>query len=321
MCNSKFEDSFNVSSEGSVKLRTKFTKNFPDSQVQKNVIRVIEDLNMLSVCDIFKFLIKASARKDYLVQVVHLEQTELTPEQTKIIWNEIRSQVNSSFKLFPCADTFDEISDPFTAVWEDTSFDIAVNLLKSVVKYLDSHNIAEIQRVLFLLSSDLSNHNFGGIRELGHSYEEAAKLSKFSYQAYCLMNALCANYIYFSILPLLPYLSENSQLNTSEVETSKSCDFEEPATAYDATTPEDSSVEDEPTPSVTPVAKNEPAKEKVKLTLNEISDFIENFKLFSDFFVAVGGLRELNVSPQFLLDNEDEFMKLIDTIDSNFKKR
>lgn len=316
MCNSKFEDSFKVSSEGSVKLRTKFTKKFPDIQVQKNVIRVIEDLNMLSVCDIFKFLIKASARKDYLVQVMHLEWAELTQEQTKLIWNEVRSQVNSFFKIFPSAEVFDDISDPFTAVWEDTSFDIAVNLLKSVVKYLDSHNIDEIQRVLFLLSSDLSNHNFGGIRELGHSYEEAAKLSKFSYQAYCLMNALCVNCIYFSILPLLPYLSENSQLNTSEVETSKSCDF-----TSDATTPEDSSVEDEPTPSVTPVAKNETAKEKVKLTLNEISDFIENFKLFSDFFIAVGGLRELNVDPQILLDNEDEFVSLIDTIDLNFEKR
>ena len=171
----KIENGHSAISGSSVKLRTKFIKHFPSLQIQQNVIQTIENLNSSSILDIFKFLMKAGASEDYLAQETHLEWAELTQEQAKMIWNEIRSQINSTKKLFSNGESLENTCKSFVEVWESGNFDMASSLLQSIVKYLDSHNPNEVKRVIFLLQSTMPNHAFGGIREIGYSYEEATK--------------------------------------------------------------------------------------------------------------------------------------------------
>lgn len=276
----KIENGHSAISGSSVKLRTKFIKHFPSLQIQQNVIQTIENLNSSSILDIFKFLMKAGASEDYLAQETHLEWAELTQEQSKMIWNEIRSQINST---------------------------------QSIVKYLDSHNSNEVKRVIFLLQSTMPNHAFGGIREIGYSYEEATKFVEFSYQAYCLAEFLFTNYAYFTFLPLLPYLEENVQSETLEVaeETSKFPELENTK----ASNFEEASIE------VSSFNRFSLNKGALDFSTDGVVEFIKNYELFKGFLVAVGGLREIQVDPQFVLDNEDEFGKLIDIIDRNFQKK
>ena len=151
----KIENGHSAISGSSVKLRTKFIKHFPSLQIQQNVIQTIENLNSSSILDIFKFLMKAGASEDYLAQETHLEWAELTQEQSKMIWNEIRSQINSTKKLFSNGEIFENTCKSFVEVWESGNFDMASSLLQSIVKYLDSHNSNEVKRVIFLLQSTM----------------------------------------------------------------------------------------------------------------------------------------------------------------------
>lgn len=309
----KIENGHSAISGSSVRLRTKFIKHFPSLQIQQNVIQTIENLNSSSILDIFKFLMKACASEDYLAQETHLEWAELTQEQSKMIWNEIRSQINSTKKLFSNGEIFENTCKSFVEVWESGNFDMASSLLQSIVKYLDSHNSNEVKRVIFLLQSTMPNHAFGGIREIGYSYEEATKFVEFSYQAYCLAEFLFTNYAYFTFLPLLPYLEENVQSETLEVaeETSKFPELENTK----ASNFEEASIE------VSSFNRFSLNKGALDFSTDGVVEFIKNYELFKGFLVAVGGLREIQVDPQFVLDNEDEFGKLIDIIDRNFQKK
>lgn len=299
----KIENGHGAISGSSVKLRTKFIKHFPSLQIQQNVIQTIENLNSSSILDIFKFLMKAGASKKYLAQETHLEWAELTDDQAKTIWNEIRSQVNSNFKIFSCGEVFD-ISNSFMEIWTKGSFDLAINLFKSIVKYLDCHSQDEIERLIFLLGSDMPNYNFGGIQELGYTYDEAVKFSKFSYQAFCLTDGLHMNNCYMAAIPLLQYFGE--AYNPENVKTSNVSESDEDSTFPKAESSEKSA---------------SLIKEKLIFSTDEIVDFIKNYQLFKDFFVSLGGLKNLGFEPQVLLDHEDEFGKLIDIIDRNFQKK
>lgn len=112
----KIENGHSAISGSSVNLRTKFIKHFPSLQIQQNVIQTIENLNSSSILDIFKFLMKAGASEDYLAQETHLEWAELTQEQAKMIWNEIRSQINSTKKLFSNGEIFENTCKSFVEV-------------------------------------------------------------------------------------------------------------------------------------------------------------------------------------------------------------
>ena len=298
----KIENGHSTISGSPVKLRTKFVKHFPSLQIQENVIQTIENLNSSSILDIFKFLMKAGASKDYLAQETHLEWAELTQEQAKMIWNEIRSQINSTKKLFPNGEVFENTCKSFVEVWESGNFDMASSLLQSIVKYLDSHNPDEVKRVIFLLQSTMPNHAFGGIREIGYSYEEATKFIEFSYQAYCLAEFLFTSYAYSTFLPLLPYLEEETS-KVSKLENTEASNLEEAST------------------EVSSFNRFSLNKGALDFSTDGVVDFIKNYELFKGFLVAVGGLREIQVDPQFVLDNEDEFGKLIDIIDRNFQKK
>lgn len=309
----KIEDSHGEISGSVIKLRSKFVKKFSNLQIQKNVIRTIESLNKASILDVFKFLMKSAASKDFLAQETHVEWLELTDEHSKIIWNEIRSQVNSNFRIFPCGDVFENTCEPFVKIWEDSTFDLAIGLFKSVVKYLDCHSQDQINRALFLLGSDMSNYNFGGIQELGFRYEEAVQYLKFSCQVYGLMDGLNTNNCYFSAIPLLSYLEENVQSETSEVaeKTSKVSELEN----TEASNFEEASIE------VSSFNRFSLNKGALDFSTDGVVDFIKNYELFKGFLVAVGGLREIQVDPQFILDNEEEFIKLIDVIDQKFQNK
>ena len=114
---------------------------------------------------------------------------------------------------------------------------------------------------------------------------------------------LFTNYAYFTFLPLLPYLEENVQSETLEVaeETSKFPELENTKAS-----------------SFNRFSLNKGA---LDFSTDGVVEFIKNYELFKGFLVAVGGLREIQVDPQFVLDNEDEFGKLIDIIDRNFQKK
>lgn len=301
----KIKDGHGEISGSAIKLRNKFVKKFPNLQVQENVIETIENLNKASVLDVFQFLMKSGASKKYLAQDTHLEWAELTDDQAKTIWNEIRSQVNSNFKIFSCGEVFD-ISNSFMEIWTKGSFDLAINLFKSVVKYLDTHSQDEIERVIFLLGSDMPNYNFGGIQELGYTYDEAVKFSKFSYQAFCLTDGLHMNNCYMAAIPLLQYFGEAD--NPENVKTSNVSESDEDST-FEGPKAESS----EKSASL--------IKEKLIFSTDEIVDFIKNYQLFKDFFVSLGGLKNLGLEPQVLLDHEDEFCELLDVIDLKFKNR
>lgn len=301
----KLEDGRGVISGSAVKLRNKFTKAFTNLQIQENVIRTIENLNKASVLDAFKFLMKAGASKDYLAQETHLEWTELTDEQSKIIWNEIRSQVNQTFKLFPEASIFENTCEPFVKIWEDSSFDLAIDFFKKMVKYIDSHSQNEIKRVIFLLGNDSPKNNFGGIREIGYSYEESVRFSKFSYQAFCLMSGLHMNNCYIAAVPLLQYFGESDQPESIRVKDTSNVSESDKDSAKEPT------IEETSTSFI---------REKLSFSTDEIVDFIRNYQLFKDFFVSLGGLKDLGLEPQVLLDHEEEFCELLDIIDLNFKK-
>ena len=302
----KLEDGRGVISGSAVKLRNKFTKAFTNLQIQENVIRTIENLNKASVLDAFKFLMKAGASKDYLAQETHLEWAELTDEQSKIIWNEIRSQVNQTFKLFPEASIFENTCEPFVKIWEDSSFDLAIDFFKKMVKYIDSHSQNEIKRVIFLLGNDSPKNNFGGIREIGYSYEESVRFSKFSYQAFCLMSGLHMNNCYIAAVPLLQYFGESDQPESIRVKDTSNVSESDKDSAKEPT------IEETSTSFI---------REKLSFSTDEIVDFIRNYQLFKDFFVSLGGLKDLGLEPQVLLDHEDEFCELLDVIDLKFKKR
>ena len=302
----KLEDGRGVISGSAVKLRNKFTKAFTNLQIQENVIRTIENLNKASVLDAFKFLMKAGASKDYLAQETHLEWAELTDEQSKIIWNEIRSQVNQTFKLFPEASIFENTCEPFVKIWEDSSFDLAIDFFKKMVKYIDSHSQNEIKRVIFLLGNDSPKNNFGGIREIGYSYEESVRFSKFSYQAFCLMSGLHMNNCYIAAVPILQYFGESDQPESIRVKDTSNVSESDKDSAK------------EPTIEETSISF---IREKLSFSTDEIVDFIRNYQLFKDFFVSLGGLKDLGLEPQVLLDHEDEFCELLDVIDLKFKKR
>ena len=301
----KLEDGRGVISGSAVKLRNKFTKAFTNLQIQENVIRTIENLNKASVLDAFKFLMKAGASKDYLAQETHLEWAELTDEQSKIIWNEIRSQVNQTFKLFPEASIFENTCEPFVKIWEDSSFDLAIDFFKKMVKYIDSHSQNEIKRVIFLLGNDSPKNNFGGIREIGYSYEESLRFSKFSYQAFCLMSGLHMNNCYIAAVPLLQYFGESDQPESIRVKDTSNVSESDKDSAKEPT------IEETSTSFI---------REKLSFSTDEIVDFIRNYQLFKDFFVSLGGLKDLGLEPQVLLDHEEEFCELLDIIDLNFKK-
>lgn len=302
----KLEDGRGVISGSAVKLRNKFTKAFTNLQIQENVIRTIENLNKASVLDAFKFLMKAGASKDYLAQETHLEWAELTDEQSKIIWNEIRSQVNQTFKLFPEASIFENTCEPFVKIWEDSSFDLAIDFFKKMVKYIDSHSQNEIKRVIFLLGNDSPKNNFGGIREIGYSYEESVRFSKFSYQAFCLMSGLHMNNCYIAAVPLLQYFGESDQPESVRVKDTSNVSESDKDSAKEPT------IEETSTSFI---------REKLSFSTDEIVDFIRNYQLFKDFFVSLGGLKDLGLEPQVLLDHEEEFCELLDVIDLKFKKR
>lgn len=309
----KLEDGRGVISGSAVKLRNKFTKAFTNLQIQENVIRTIENLNKASVLDAFKFLMKAGASKDYLAQETHLEWAELTDEQSKIIWNEIRSQVNQSFKVFPEATIFENTCEPFVKIWEDSSFDLAIDFFKKMVKYLDSHTQNEIKRVIFLLGNDSPKNNFGGIREIGYSYEESVRFSKFSYQAFCLMSGLHMNNCYIAAVQILQYFGESDQPESVRVKETSTSDVSELPV-------------DEPPTSESNVDFETEVQEKtletnIKFTFDEMIGFIKNYELFKSFFVTIGGVRELGIEPQFILEHEKEFCELLDVIDLEFKKR
>lgn len=305
----KIESGHGEISGSAIKLRSKFVKKFPNLQIQENVIQTIENLNKTSILDVFQFLMKAAASKDYLAQETHLEWTELTEDQAKTIWNEIRSQVNSTFKVFPCGEVFENICNNFMEVWKTGSFDFAIDLFKSVVKYLDSHSQDAIDRALFLLGSDMPNYNFGGIQELGYTYDEAVRFSKFSYQAFCLMDGLHMNNCYIAAVPLLQYFGEADKPESVKVEDTISESDNTEASTFEG--PKDESSE----------KSASLIQEKLRFSTNEIVDFIKNYELFKGFFVAVGGLKKIEIEPQVLLDHEEEFCELLDTIDLNFKKR
>ena len=146
-----------------------------------------------------------------------------------------------------------------------------------------------------------------------HSYEEATKFVEFSYQAYCLAEFLFTNYAYFTFLPLLPYLEENVQSETLEVaeESSKFPELENTK----ASNFEEASIE------VSSFNRFSLNKGALDFSTDGVVEFIKNYELFKGFLVAVGGLREIQVDPQFVLDNEEEFGKLIDIIDRNFQKK
>ena len=302
----KLEDGRGVISGSAVKLRNKFTKAFTNLQIQENVIRTIENLNKASVLDAFKFLMKAGASKDYLAQETHLEWAELTDEHSKIIWNEIRSQVNQTFKLFPEASIFENTCEPFVKIWEDSSFDLAIDFFKKMVKYIDSHSQNEIKRVIFLLGNDSPKNNFGGIREIGYSYEESVRFSKFSYQAFCLMSGLHMNNCYIAAVPLLQYFGESDQPESVRVKDTSNVSESDKDSAKEPT------IEETSTSFI---------REKLSFSTDEIVDFIRNYQLFKDFFVSLGGLKDLGLEPQVLLDHEEEFCELLDVIDLKFKKR
>lgn len=141
-------------------------------------------------------------------------------------------------------------------------------------------------------------HAFGGIREIGYSYEEATKFVEFSYQAYCLAEFLFTNYAYFTFLPLLPYLEENVQSETLEVaeETSKFPELENTK----ASNFEEASIE------VSSFNRFSLNKGALDFSTDGVVEFIKNYELFKGFLVAVGGLREIQVDPQFSFGNEDE---------------
>lgn len=301
----KIKDGHGEISGSAIKLRSKFLKKFPNMQIQENVIQTIENLNKTSVLDIFQFLMKAAASKDYLAQETHLEWTELTEDQAKTIWNEIRSQVNSTFKVFTYGDVFENTCSSFMEIWNKGSFDLAINLFKSVVKYFDTHSQDEIERVIFLLGSDMPNYNFGGIQELGYTYDEAVKFSKFSYQAFCLTDGLHMNNCYMAAIPLLQYFGEADKPESVRVEDTSNVSESDKDSAKEPT------IEETSTSFI---------REKLSFSTDEIADFIRNYQLFKDFFVSLGGLKDLGLEPQVLLDHEEEFCELLDTIDLNFKK-
>ena len=301
----KIKDGHGEISGSAIKLRSKFLKKFPNLQIQENVIQTIENLKKTSVLDIFQFLMKAAASKDYLAQETHLEWTELTEDQAKTIWNEIRSQVNSTFKVFTYGDVFENTCSSFMEIWNKGSFDLAINLFKSVVKYFDTHSQDEIERVIFLLGSDMPNYNFGGIQELGYTYDEAVKFSKFSYQAFCLTDGLHMNNCYMAAIPLLQYFGEADKPESVRVEDTSNVSESDKDSAKEPT------IEETSTSFI---------REKLSFSTDEIVDFIRNYQLFKDFFVSLGGLKDLGLEPQVLLDHEEEFCELLDIIDLNFKK-
>ena len=302
----KIKDGHGEISGSAIKLRSKFLKKFPNLQIQENVIQTIENLKKTSVLDIFQFLMKAAASKDYLAQETHLEWTELTEDQAKTIWNEIRSQVNSTFKVFTYGDVFENTCSSFMEIWNKGSFDLAINLFKSVVKYFDTHSQDEIERVIFLLGSDMPNYNFGGIQELGYTYDEAVKFSKFSYQAFCLTDGLHMNNCYMAAIPLLQYFGEADKPESVRVEDTSNVSESDKDSAKEPT------IEETSTSFI---------REKLSFSTDEIVDFIRNYQLFKDFFVSLGGLKDLGLEPQVLLDHEEEFCELLDVIDLKFKKR
>ena len=302
----KIKDGHGEISGSAIKLRSKFLKKFPNLQIQENVIQTIENLKKTSVLDIFQFLMKAAASKDYLAQETHLEWTELTEDQAKTIWNEIRSQVNSTFKVFTYGDVFENTCSSFMEIWNKGSFDLAINLFKSVVKYFDTHSQDEIERVIFLLGSDMPNYNFGGIQELGYTYDEAVKFSKFSYQAFCLTDGLHMNNCYMAAIPLLQYFGEADKPESVKVEDTSNVSESDKDSAKEPT------IEETSTSFI---------REKLSFSTDEIVDFIRNYQLFKDFFVSLGGLKDLGLEPQVLLDHEEEFCELLDVIDLKFKKR
>ena len=69
----KIENGHSAISGSSVNLRTKFIKHFPSLQIQQNGIQTIESLNKASILDVFKFLMKSAASKDFLAQETHVE--------------------------------------------------------------------------------------------------------------------------------------------------------------------------------------------------------------------------------------------------------
>lgn len=294
--------------ESSVKLRSKFVKKFPNLWLQENVIQAIEDLKKSSVLDVFKFLMQASANKNYLAEFTHLGWANLTDDQSKIIWNEIRSQLNQTFKLFPEADVFENTCEPFVKIWEDSTFDLAIDFFKKMVTYLDAHHQDEIKRVLYLLESTSGNYNAGAFREIGYQYKEISNFLKFHYQAFCLMDGLHMNNCYMAAVPLLPYFGEIDQPKKIEAEETSIFEIEPKA-------PE-SNVNFE-----AEVVTAEVQKKTLEFTFDEMIRFIKNYELFKGFFVAVGGVRELGIEPQFVLEHEKEFFELLDTIDLHFQKR
>lgn len=301
-----------------IKLRNKFVKKFPNLQVQENVIKTIENLNKASVLDVFQFLMKSGASKKYLAQETHLEWAELTDDQAKTIWNEIRSQVNQTFKLFPEASIFENTCETFVKIWEDSSFDLAIDFFKKMVKYLDSHSQNEIKRVIFLLGNDSPKNNFGGIREIGYSYEESVRFSKFSYQAFCLMSGLHMNNCYIAAIQILQYFGESDQPESVRVKETSTSDVSELPVDEPPTSESNVAFETE---VVTTEVQEKTLETNIKFTFDEMIGFIKNYELFKSFFVTIGGVRELGIEPQFILEHEKEFCELLDVIDLEFKKR
>ena len=111
----------------------------------------------------------------------------------------------------------------------------------------------------------------------------------------------------------VPYLEENVQSETLEVaeETSKFSESEN----TEASNFEEASIE------VSSFNRFSLNKGALDFSTDGVVEFIKNYELFKGFLVAVGGLREIQVDPQFVLDNEDEFGKLIDIIDRNFQMK
>ena len=174
-----------------------------------------------------------------------------------------------------------------------------------MVKYIDSHSQNEIKRVIFLLGNDSPKNNFGGIREIGYSYEESVRFSKFSYQAFCLMSGLHMNNCYIAAVPLLQYFGESDQPESIRVKDTSNVSESDKDSAKEPT------IEETSTSFI---------REKLSFSTDEIVDFIRNYQLFKDFFVSLGGLKDLGLEPQVLLDHEEEFCELLDIIDLNFKK-
>ncbi len=306
MASFKLQNGVDELTPNTVRLRSKFIKNFPDLTIQETVLHQCEKFIKLSVYDAFNVLMKTASSATDLLAFTHLEHTEISdPELVQSLWNELRSQYSTVNHVFSEYDLFGTCNGAYMRICNKVSTEYAFSIFKYLCKYFGSHDADSRSRLTYLLSSDLERYQVGGLYELKLDPKKDPKLIQQVGSIGLLAKDLLEGNCYLQALDWLDYCFPTTSVSSSNNEIDEKSNTTQVSKLIGIYNSKESNV-----------ATN---NFNSTFSISLITKFTQNYELLDDTFACFADLRKAGIEPLFLLMHENEFIKCLDNIDNIFK--